>query len=42
MKAALCEEWAQITIDEIDREIAKLPVIMVRCIAVHGSNNFHA
>jgi len=42
MKAAVCEEWALITIEEIDREIAKLPTIMVRCIAVQGSNNFHA
>jgi len=42
MKAALCEEWARITIEEIDSELGKLPTIMVRCIAVQGSNNFHA
>lgn len=42
MKSRFCEEWARITIEEINREIAKLPTIMGRCIAVQGSNNFHA
>ncbi|RPA97195.1 hypothetical protein L873DRAFT_1771557 [Choiromyces venosus 120613-1] len=42
MKSVLNEEWAWITIEEIDKEIAKLPIIMSRCIAVNGSNNFHA
>ncbi|RPA98886.1 hypothetical protein L873DRAFT_1686154, partial [Choiromyces venosus 120613-1] len=42
MKSVLNEEWARITIEEIDKEIAKLPIIMSRCIAVNGSNNFHA
>jgi len=42
MNAALGEKWARITIEEIDSEIAKLPTIMVRCIAVQGSNNLHA
>jgi len=42
MKAALCEECARMPLEEIDRGIAKLPTIMVRCIAVQGSNNFHA
>jgi hypothetical protein len=42
MKKVLQEEWDKITIDEINTEIAKLPTIMRRCIAVNGGNNYHA
>ena len=41
MKAALVEEWEKITVDEINREIDKLPIIM-RCLSVNGGNNYHA
>lgn len=42
MESVLNKEWVRITIQEIDKEIAKLPIIMSRCIAVKGSNNLHA
>lgn len=41
MKEILEEEWERITVKEI-KEIAKLPAIVQRCIAVKGSNNYHA
>ena len=42
MKAVLEEEWDRLTIAEINLEILKLPEIMRRCLAVKGSNNYHA
>lgn len=42
MKRVLQEEWDKITVEEINTEIAKLPTIMQRCIAVNGGNNYHA
>jgi transposase len=42
MKVVLHEEWERITVEEINREIEKLPTIMSRCLAVNGTNNFHA
>jgi hypothetical protein len=42
MKKALIEEWDNLSIEEINIEIAKLPIIMEHCIAVKGDNNFHA
>jgi len=43
MKSALYEEWTQIIVQAIDKEVAKLPIIMARCIAVNGSShNLHA
>lgn len=42
MKAVLEEEWGKITIAEINLEILKLPNIMEWCLAVKGSNNYHA
>ena len=42
MRAVLIEEWERLTLDEINQEIAKLPSIMERCLAVKGSNNYHA
>ena len=42
MQEVLVEEWEKITIEEINKEIAKLPTIVARCIAVQGGNNFHA
>ena len=41
IKAILYEKSARITIKDIDRESAKLPTIMARCITVQKSNNFH-
>jgi hypothetical protein len=41
MKQVLHEEWDRITIEEINREISRLPTVMQRCIAVQGGNNFH-
>ena len=42
MKEVLKEECDKITIEEINREIEKLPAIMARCIQVRDGNNFHA
>jgi transposase len=42
MKRVLQEEWDKITIEEINREIAKLPTIIKRCIEVNGGNKYHA
>ena len=42
MKEVLIEEWDTITIEEINAEIAKLPSIMQRCLAVNGGNKYHA
>jgi len=42
MKVVLREEWEKITVEEINCEIEKLPTIMSRCLAVNGSNTFHA
>ena len=42
MKSVLYEEWARITIQEINKEVPKLLPIIARCIAVNGGNNFHA
>ena len=42
MRQVLLEEWGKITIDEINREISRLPGIMARCLEVDGSNNYHA
>lgn len=42
MKTILIEEWDHISIEEINKEVAKLPTILTRCIAVNSSNNFHA
>ncbi|KAA8894674.1 hypothetical protein FN846DRAFT_973065 [Sphaerosporella brunnea] len=41
MKHVLQEEWDHITIEEINREISRLPTVMARCIAANGGNNFH-
>ncbi|KAF8243093.1 hypothetical protein K440DRAFT_562754 [Wilcoxina mikolae CBS 423.85] len=41
MKLVLREEWEKITVEEINREIDKLPTIVSRCLAVNGGNNFH-
>jgi uncharacterized protein (DUF2267 family) len=42
MKSVLQQEWDRITIEEIDKAIAKLPIIIARCISVKGGNNSHA
>lgn len=42
MKAVLQEEWAKITVDEINNEISKLPLIMGRCMLQDGGNKFDA
>ena len=40
MKAVtlLVEEWEKITVEEINREIDKLPAIVMRCLSVNGGN----
>jgi len=40
MKAVLQEEWAKITVDEINNEISKLPIIMGRFMLQDGGNKF--
>ncbi|RPA93211.1 hypothetical protein L873DRAFT_1706373, partial [Choiromyces venosus 120613-1] len=42
MAIVLQEEWDKITIDEINREIGKLPRIMQQCIEQNGGNKFQA
>ena len=42
MKLVLQEEWDKITIEEINKEVAKLPSIIAKCINVNGGNNYHA
>ncbi|RPA95906.1 hypothetical protein L873DRAFT_1696342, partial [Choiromyces venosus 120613-1] len=42
MAMVLQEEWDKITIDEINREIGKLPRIMQQCIEQNGGNKFQA
>jgi len=42
MRRVLVEEWDKIAIEEINKEIERLPSIMVHCIAVNGGNNFQA
>jgi len=42
MKEVLQEEWEKITIEEINKEIDLLPSIISGCLAVNGSNNYHA
>jgi len=42
MKQVLQEEWDRITIEEINKKVAKLPSIMAKCINVHGGNKYHA
>jgi len=38
MAEVLTEEWAKNTVDEINREISKLPKIMEQCIQQAGHN----
>ena len=42
MQEVLIEEWEKISVEEINYEIDKLPIILAKCIKVNGSNNFHA
>ena len=42
MKRVLQEQWDKIIIEEINREVGKLPTIMQRCIDVNGNNKYHA
>ena len=42
MKAVLVEEWEKITVEEINREIDKLPTTVMRCLSVNGGNDYHA
>ena len=41
IKSVLVEEWEKITVEEINQEIDKLPIIS-RCLSVNGGNNYHA
>jgi len=42
MKAVLQKEWGKITVDEINNEISKLPLIMGQCMLQDGGNKFDA
>jgi len=42
MAEVLREEWGKITVDEINREISKLPKIMEQCIQQAGGNRYEA
>ncbi|RPA93462.1 hypothetical protein L873DRAFT_1830783 [Choiromyces venosus 120613-1] len=41
MKLVLKQEWEKITIEEINREVSKLPNILAQCISQKGGNKFH-
>ncbi|RPB01380.1 hypothetical protein L873DRAFT_1676969, partial [Choiromyces venosus 120613-1] len=42
MKIVLEVEWAKITVDKINNEISKLPLIMPRCMLQDGGDKFEA
>ncbi|RPB02541.1 hypothetical protein L873DRAFT_1673054, partial [Choiromyces venosus 120613-1] len=42
MKLVLQEEWDKITIEDINKEVTKLPSIIAKYIIVEGGNNYHA
>jgi len=42
MKVVLKAEWERIRVAEINKEIAKLPIIMLKCIKEPGRHKFHA
>jgi len=42
MKEVLAEEWAKISLEEINNEISKLPLTMGRCMLQDGGNKFEA
>jgi len=42
MKVMLKAEWERNTVEEINKEIAKLPILMLKCIEKHGGNKFDA
>lgn len=42
MKIALQEEWDNLTIEDINRQISRLPSIIKRCLAAKGDSNYHA
>jgi len=41
MKEILQQEWDQITVQEVNKELSKLPKVMAKCIEQHGGNKFH-
>ncbi|RPA89497.1 hypothetical protein L873DRAFT_1616822, partial [Choiromyces venosus 120613-1] len=41
MMDILHEKWDKITIEEVNKEILKLPKVMQCCINVQGGNNYH-
>ncbi|RPA88791.1 hypothetical protein L873DRAFT_1824029 [Choiromyces venosus 120613-1] len=42
MKDVLHEKWDKITIEEVNKEILKLPKVMQCCINVQGGNNYYS
>ncbi|RPB02492.1 hypothetical protein L873DRAFT_1841656 [Choiromyces venosus 120613-1] len=42
MKLVLQGQWDKITIEDINKEVAKLPSIIAKCIIVQGGNNYYA
>lgn len=42
MRQAMYEAWEALSVERINREIEKLPEILVKCINVNGNNNYHA
>ena len=42
MKEVLVEEWAKISLEEINNKISKLPLTMGRCMLQDGGNKFEA
>ena len=41
MKLMLQQEWEWITVEEINKQISKLPRVMAKCIEQQGGNKFH-
>jgi len=42
MRLVLQEEWDRVTIEDINKVVARLPSIIAKCILVNGGNNYHA
>ncbi|KAG0642658.1 hypothetical protein HOY80DRAFT_881158, partial [Tuber brumale] len=42
MKKVLQQEWEQITVQEVSKEISKLPRVMAKCIEQQSRNKFYS
>jgi len=42
MRLVLQEEWDRVTIEDINKEVARVSSIIAKWILVNGGNNYHA